>query len=65
MPERPPLVGEISANLAPRGYNVISVMDPHGRILDILDRGYLSAIFKLSIVALCYTETARIIPSQS
>jgi hypothetical protein len=29
--ERPPLVGEVSANLADRGCRVVSATNPHGR----------------------------------
>jgi hypothetical protein len=31
--ERPPLVGEVSANFffADRGYRLVSITDPHGR----------------------------------
>jgi hypothetical protein len=29
--ERPPLIGEISANFAGRGCRVVSATDPHGR----------------------------------
>jgi hypothetical protein len=36
--ERPPLVGEVSANFADRGCRVVSVTDPYGRILGFLDR---------------------------
>jgi hypothetical protein len=36
--ERPPPVGEVSANFADRGCRVVSAMDPHGRILGFLDR---------------------------
>jgi hypothetical protein len=36
--ERPPLVGELSAKFADRGFRVVSVTDPYGRILDFLDR---------------------------
>jgi hypothetical protein len=37
--ERPPLVGEVVANLsADRGCHVVSVTDPYGRILGFLDR---------------------------
>jgi hypothetical protein len=31
--ERPPLVGEVSANFADRVCRVVSTTDPHGRIL--------------------------------
>jgi hypothetical protein len=34
---RPPFVGEISANIAGRGYRVVSATDPHCRILGFLD----------------------------
>jgi hypothetical protein len=37
--ERPPLIGEVIANyFADRGWKVVSVTDPYGRILGILDR---------------------------
>jgi hypothetical protein len=36
--ERPPLVGEVSANFADRGCHVVSVTDSYGRILGFLDR---------------------------
>jgi hypothetical protein len=36
--EQPPLVGEVIANFSDRGCHVVSVTDPHGRILDFLDR---------------------------
>jgi hypothetical protein len=36
--ERPPLVGEVSSNLADRGCHVVSVMDLYGLILSFLDR---------------------------
>jgi hypothetical protein len=36
--ERPPFVGEISANLADRGCRVVSSADPYGRILGFVDR---------------------------
>jgi hypothetical protein len=37
--ERPPLVGEVSAIFfANRGYHVVRVTDPYGRILGFLDR---------------------------
>jgi hypothetical protein len=37
--ERPPLVGEVIANIfADRGCHVVSVTDPYGRILGFLDR---------------------------
>jgi hypothetical protein len=36
--ERPPLVGEVSANFADRGCHVVSATDHHGRILGFLDR---------------------------
>jgi hypothetical protein len=36
--KRPLLVGEVSANFADRGCNVVSVTDPYGRILGFLDR---------------------------
>jgi hypothetical protein len=37
--ERPPLVGEVIANVyADRGCHVVSVTDPYGRILGFLDR---------------------------
>jgi hypothetical protein len=37
--ERPPLVGEVIASfLADRGFHVVSVTDPYGRILGFLDR---------------------------
>jgi hypothetical protein len=37
--ERPPFVGEISANLFRiEGCRVVSAADPYGRNLDILDR---------------------------
>jgi hypothetical protein len=32
--ERPPLVGEISANFVDKGCRVASATDPHGRILN-------------------------------
>jgi hypothetical protein len=36
--ERPPLVGEVSANFfAGRGCHVVSVTDPYGHILGFLD----------------------------
>jgi hypothetical protein len=34
--ERPPLVGEISANFADRGCCVVSTTDPYGRIFGLL-----------------------------
>jgi hypothetical protein len=37
--ERPPLVGEVSANFfEDRGCHVVGVTDPYGRILGFLDR---------------------------
>jgi hypothetical protein len=36
--ERPPHVGEISANFADRGCKVFSAADPYGRNLGFLDR---------------------------
>jgi hypothetical protein len=36
--ERPPLVGEVIANFAGRGWHVVGVTDPYGRILGFLDR---------------------------
>jgi hypothetical protein len=36
--ERPPLVGEVSANFAAIGCHVVGVTDPYGRILGFLDR---------------------------
>jgi hypothetical protein len=36
--ERPPLVGEVSANFGDRWCRVVSVTDPHGRIIGFLDR---------------------------
>jgi hypothetical protein len=37
--ERPPLVGEVIANFfADRGYHMVSVKDPYGRILGFLNR---------------------------
>jgi hypothetical protein len=36
--ERPPLVDEVSINFSDRGRLVVSVMDPHCRILGFLDR---------------------------
>jgi hypothetical protein len=36
--ERPPHVGEVSANFADRGCHVISPTDPLGHILGFLDR---------------------------
>jgi hypothetical protein len=36
--ERPPLVGEVSANFADRGCRIVSATDPHGRIIGFLDR---------------------------
>jgi hypothetical protein len=36
--ERPPLVGEVSANFCGRGCPVVSATDPPGRILGFLDR---------------------------
>jgi hypothetical protein len=38
--ERPPLVGEVSANCFGYGYRVVSAMDPLGHILDFLDRNF-------------------------
>jgi hypothetical protein len=35
--ERPPLVGEVSANFVDRGCRVVSMTDPYGRILEFLD----------------------------
>jgi hypothetical protein len=35
--ERPPLVGEVSADFADRGCREVSAADPHGRILGFLD----------------------------
>jgi hypothetical protein len=36
--ERPPLVGEVSANFADEGCRVVYAMDPHGRTINFLDR---------------------------
>jgi hypothetical protein len=36
--ERPPLVSEVSANFADRGFHMVSVTNPYCRILDFLDR---------------------------
>jgi hypothetical protein len=36
--ERPPRFGEVSANFADRGWHVVSVTDPYGRILGFLDQ---------------------------
>jgi hypothetical protein len=36
--KRPPLVGEVSANFCGRGWHVVRVTDPYGRILDFIDR---------------------------
>jgi hypothetical protein len=36
--ERPPLIGEVSANLVNRGCCVVSAMDPHGRTFGFLDQ---------------------------
>jgi hypothetical protein len=37
--ERPPLVGEVSVKfVTDRGCHVVSLTDPHGRILDFLDQ---------------------------
>jgi hypothetical protein len=36
--EQPPLVSELSANFADRGCHVVSIRDPHSRILGFLDR---------------------------
>jgi hypothetical protein len=37
--ERPPLVGEVSANFCGwMGYCMVSITDPYGRILGFLDR---------------------------
>jgi hypothetical protein len=36
--ERLPFVGEIVPTIADRGYHVVSVMDPYGRIFEFLDR---------------------------
>jgi hypothetical protein len=38
--ERPPLVGEFSANFADRGYRVVIAADTYGRILGYLDRNH-------------------------
>jgi hypothetical protein len=39
--ERPPLVGEVSANFADRGFHVVRVTDPYVHILGFPDRsGY-------------------------
>jgi hypothetical protein len=39
--ERPPLVGEVSANFFwIEGSHVVSVTDPYGRILGFLDRSH-------------------------
>jgi hypothetical protein len=39
--ERPPLVGEV---IADKGYHVVSVMGPYGRILGFLDRSHYFSI---------------------
>jgi hypothetical protein len=36
--ERPPLVGESSANFVDGGYHVVSFTDPYGRIFGFIDR---------------------------
>jgi hypothetical protein len=36
--ERPPLVGEVSANIVDRRCRMIRLTDPHGRILGFIDR---------------------------
>jgi hypothetical protein len=36
--ERQPLVGKVTANVCDRGCHVVSVMDPYGRTLGLLDR---------------------------
>jgi hypothetical protein len=41
--ERPPLVGEISANFVDRGCHVVSATDPYSRILGFLDRSRYSS----------------------
>jgi hypothetical protein len=48
--EQPPLVGEVIANFfAVRGCHVVSVTDPYGRILGLLDRSrYFSIKYLLS-----------------
>jgi hypothetical protein len=51
--ERPPLVGEVSANFAVRGCHVVSVTDPSGRILVFLDR---SRYFFFQVAPQLYSE---------
>jgi hypothetical protein len=36
--ERPSLVGEVTAKYADRGFHVVSVTDPYGRLIGFLDR---------------------------
>jgi hypothetical protein len=48
--ERPPLVGEVSAN---RGCHVVSVTDPYGRNLAFLDR---SRYFFLQVAPQLYSR---------
>jgi hypothetical protein len=38
--ERPPLVGEVSANFRGQRYRVVSPTDPRGRIISFLDQSY-------------------------
>jgi hypothetical protein len=45
--ERPPLVGKLLPTFADREYHVVSVMDPYGCILDLLDRLQNNNITKL------------------
>jgi hypothetical protein len=36
--ERPPLVGEVRANVYDRGCHLVSMTDPYGHILGFIDR---------------------------
>jgi hypothetical protein len=48
-----PLVGEVSAKFADRGWNVFSVTDPYGRIFGFLDR---SRYFFLQVAPKSYSR---------
>jgi hypothetical protein len=49
--ERPPLVGDVSANFVDRGCQMVSVTDPYGRNLGFLDRSrYFSSKLLLSCI---------------
>jgi hypothetical protein len=51
--ERPPLVGEVSANFVDRECHVVSVTDPHGRNLEFL---YRSRYFFFQVAPQLYSR---------